>query len=82
MTSHFEERVTPLASRVSRLGAWLALLVAAALVVVLGAQNRDLTREVRRLRGQQQLPHRGDAVPVTRAPALHGDSVTFASRQR
>ena len=56
---------------------WLALALAAILVVVLGSQNRGLVQEVRRLRGQQRLPHRGDAVPVTRAPTLLGDSVTL-----
>ena len=49
-----------------------ALVLAAAVAVFLAQQNRDLLRDVKRLRGQQRLPHLHDVMPVVRAPRLDG----------
>jgi peroxiredoxin len=60
----------------------LLLASSAALVVVLGVQTRVLRQEVRRARGREHLLHVGDVVPVVRAPALVGDSVTLGGGPR
>lgn len=66
----------PLKSLTS-LAAYAGLVAAAALVVVLGLQNRALREELSELRVQAERAYPGLAVPTFRAVTLAGDSVTI-----
>ena len=57
----------------------LGFAVAAVVSVVLANQNQTLTYEVRRMRGQQRLPHIHDAVPIVPAIAVNGGTVKLGA---
>ncbi len=54
----------------------VALIAAAALVVIIGRRQLELTRAYTELRAKASLPYRGYAVPTFRAGTLGGDSIT------
>lgn len=54
----------------------IGLSLAAALVGVLGVQNRSLRAEAERYRREAKLPHPGLVVPIYRTKSLSGDTLT------
>jgi peroxiredoxin len=71
--------VRNLGRRLSAVVLPVALALTAVVAVVLARQNADLTLSVRRLRGQQRLPHVHDVMPEVRAPTLDGRNVTLGA---